>query len=436
MTHDYSWGKVYLRLFFSLLALLLLLSGLCAPSLRAQATASLEGTVTDASGAVIAGTKVVAKNEATGLTWTAETNADGNYLFPVLPPGVYRIEATRQGFQAYVITSLKLDVATKVTQNIQLKLGAVSQQVVVTGAAPVIQTGTMTVGQVINQATVQDIPLNGRHIENLIDLVPGSVAPPVTGFLTAPLRGLGSFGANTAGNREDTVNFLVNGINLNDMVQNQTTFQPSISTVSEFKVLNSTLSPQYGHTSGSIMSVVTRSGTNDFHGEVFEFVRNDAFDAKNFFDNPTRSIPPFKRNNFGVDVGGPIWRNKAFFFYSFESLHQRQQITFNTQVPSLGDRSTVTDPVSLALLPLIPPPNVGSNRFAGSAAPRRTSTRTPSTCSSTSPAPTSSTATSLASATTGTNRVPPPPSLALATFAAPAGPSSPSPGLTPFRPAW
>jgi carboxypeptidase family protein len=352
-----------LSLFGFVLLALCLFSG---TSLQAQSTATLHGTVTDASGAAVPKATVTARNQATGIAWTTESNADGNYLFPVLPPGVYSIEVTREGFQKQIIAGLELDVASSVEQNVRLKVGEISQQVVITGETPVIDSSTMTVGQVINQATVQDIPLNGRHIEDLIELVPGSVTPPVNGFLTFPLRGLGSFGANTAGNREDTVNFLVNGINLNDMVQNQTTFQPSISTVSEFKVLNSTVSPQYGHTSGAIMSVATRPGTNDFHGELFEFIRNNALDAKNFFDNPTRPIPPFKRNNFGVDVGGPIWRNKAFFFYSFESLHQRQQITFNTQVPSLADRATVTDPVSLALLTLIPNPNVGSNRFAGS----------------------------------------------------------------------
>src|SRR5436305_7225755 len=139
----------------------------------------------------------------------------------------------------------------------------------------------MTVGQAINQRTVQDIPLNGRHFVDLALLIPGTVTPPQNGFLTAPLRGQGSFAFNTAGNREDAVNFMINGINLNDMVQNQVTFQPTINTVSEFKVDNSTYSAEYGRNAGAIVNIATRSGSNQFHGEFFEFLRNKFFVAGN-----------------------------------------------------------------------------------------------------------------------------------------------------------
>ncbi len=158
----------------------------------------------------------------------------------------------------------------------------------VIGASPVIETATTSVGQVISQRTVQEIPLNGRHFVDLGLLIPGSVTPPQNGFLTAPLRGQGSFAFNTAGNREDTVNFMINGVNLNDPAQNQITFQPSINTVSEFKVDNSTFSAEYGRNSGAIVNIATRSGANDFHGEVFEFFRDDALDSRNFFNLPSR----------------------------------------------------------------------------------------------------------------------------------------------------
>src|SRR5205085_12437400 len=137
------------------------------------------------------------------------------------------------------------------------------------------------------QTTVQNIPLNGRHFVDLALLTPGTVVPPANGFLTAPLRGQGSFGVNTAGTREDTVNFQINGINLNDMGNGQITFQPSINTVSEFKMDNSTPSAEYGRNAGGIINVGTRSGTNQLHGEVFDFVRNEAFDARNFFNKDT-----------------------------------------------------------------------------------------------------------------------------------------------------
>jgi hypothetical protein len=134
-------------------------------------------------------------------------------------------------------------------------------------------------------------------------LIPGSVTPPQAGFLTAPLRGQGSFAFNTAGNREDTVNFMINGINLNDQVQNQITFQPSINTVSEFKVDNSTFGAEYGRSSGAIVNIATRSGTNELHGEGFEFFRNDALDSRNYFNTPPAEKSPFDRNQFGFIRG-------------------------------------------------------------------------------------------------------------------------------------
>src|SRR5437588_2775502 len=169
------------------------------------------------------------------------------------------------------------------------------------------------VGQSIDQRTVQEIPLNGRHFVDLALLIPGTVTPPQNGFLTAPLRGQGSFAFNTAGAREDTVNFMINGINLNDMVQNQVTFQPTINTVSEFKVDNSTYSAEYGRNSGAIVNIATRSGTNDFHGELFDFLRNSAMDARNFFNTTAVPQSPFRRNNFGSALGGPIRRDPAHF---------------------------------------------------------------------------------------------------------------------------
>src|SRR5438094_565664 len=173
-------------------------------------------------------------------------------------------------------------------------------------------------------ATVQEIPLNGRHFVDLGLLIPGSVTPPQNGFLSAPLRGQGSFAFNTAGNREDTVNFMINGINLNDMVQNQITFQPSINTVQEFKVDNSTFGAEYGRNSGAIVNIATRSGTNTFSGEVFEFYRNDRFDSRNAFNTPPAPKSTFRRNQFGGAFGGPIARNRTFFFLTYEGLRQRQ----------------------------------------------------------------------------------------------------------------
>src|SRR5436305_1235020 len=276
----------------SLLSLLLFILSVNA---LAQSTATLQGAVTDPKGDVIPNAKVVVHNQATSFERTTQTDSDGNYQVASLPVGVYRIEVQATGFQTNVINSLSVEVGRTIVQNFQLAIGDISQSVSIVSDAPVVETATTSVGTVINQKTVQEIPLNGRHFVDLGLLLPGSVTPPQNGFLTAPLRGQGSFAFNTAGNREDTVNFQINGVNLNDMVQNQITFQPSINTVQEFKADNSTFSAEYGRNSGAIVNIATRSGTNQFHGEVFEFLRNDALDARNFFNFTSQKPPPFKR---------------------------------------------------------------------------------------------------------------------------------------------
>jgi hypothetical protein len=320
----------------------------------AQSTATLQGTVTDQNGAVVPGAKITVRNQATSAERSTETDANGNYQVAALPPGPYRIEVRADGFQAQDLADLAIEVSQNVVQNFQLKVGGVTQAISITGDAPVVESTTVTVGQVINQKTVQEIPLNGRHFVDLGLLIPGSVTPPQNGFLTAPLRGQGSFAFNTAGNREDTVNFMINGVNLNDMVQNQITFQPSINTVQEFKVDNSTFSAEYGRNSGAIVNIATRSGSNTFHGEVFEFLRNDALDARNFFDGLNN--PPFKRNQFGGAVGGPIHKDTTFFFFSYEGLRQRQGLTINSNVLTDAQRARITDPVIQNLVDLLPRP--------------------------------------------------------------------------------
>jgi len=365
-----------LKILFCLIAAV----GLTYRAADAQSTATLQGTVVDAQGATVSGAKVTVRNLATGQERTTESDAAGNFQMSSLPPGNYRIEIRHEGFQSLVVSSYILEVGSTASQNFTLQIGAVSQTMEVMSEVPVVETSTMTVGQVINQKTVQEIPLNGRHFVDLGLLIPGSVTPPQSGFLTAPLRGQGSFAFNTAGNREDTVNFMINGINLNDMAQNQITFQPSINTVSEFKVDNSTYSAEYGRNSGAIVNIATRSGTNDFHGEVFEFIRNNALDARNFFnpvtlkDGSPNPQSTFKRNQFGGALGGPIWRDHTFFFFSYEGLRQRQGISINSGVPSNADRAgaqSIGNPTVVKLLNLIPSANStdskGNPIFLGSA---------------------------------------------------------------------
>ncbi|HWZ46371.1 MAG TPA: TonB-dependent receptor [Candidatus Saccharimonadales bacterium] len=357
---------------------MLLLCVFLSASAFAQTTASIIGTVTDPSGAAVVGAKITVKNAAQGIERSAESGSAGGFEVPALPPGSYSVSVDAKGFQKQQANNLVLAVSQNSVQNFNLTVASSAEVVTVEATSPIIETTTMTVGQTIDQHTVQEIPLNGRHFVDLGLLIPGSVTPPQNGFLTAPLRGQGSFAFNTAGNREDTVNFLVNGINLNDMVQNQITFQPSINTVSEFKVDNSTYSAEYGRNSGAIVNIATRSGSNSYHGEAFEFLRNHDFDARNFF-NPTTitangitSANPqstFKRNQFGAAFGGPIRKDKTFFFLSYEGTRQRQGITLNTVDLSNAQRQAVIaagNPTSVKLLSLIPAANNG-NSFVGSA---------------------------------------------------------------------
>jgi hypothetical protein len=338
------------------------------PIAQAQSTAVLNGTVTDPSGAAIASARVVVQNVATGVEWNAQTNGDGLYVLPSLPPGSYQITVTKDGFQKLVVTGLTLDVATSVTKDLRMSVGSTSQTVQVTTEAPLIETSTPGVGQVIDPKTVQEIPLNGRHFVDMNLLTPGTVTPPANGFLTAPLRGQGSFAINTAGQREDTTNWLVNGINLNDPVQNQVTFQPPIDTLEEFKVDNSTFPAEYGRNAGSIVNIATRSGTNEYHGEAFEFFRNNALDARNFFNVTSTPQASFKHNEFGGDFGGPIKKNKIFFFVAYEGIRQNQGLTLETIVPSQNQIATVTSPAVQKLLALIPPANIPGSDTTGNPA--------------------------------------------------------------------
>ena len=371
-------------LFFSLF---LLVGLVFSPTVLAQSTATVQGTVVDSKGAVLPNATITVRNTGTAVERTTQTDESGNYQVPALPVGVYTIEARANGFKTQVADRVTVEVARIVVQNFQMDVGAISEQVLVSSDIPIVETATTSVGTVINQRTVQEIPLNGRHFVDLGLLLPGSVTPPQNGFLTAPLRGQGSFAFNTAGNREDTVNFMINGVNLNDMVQNQITFQPSINTVQEFKADNSTFSAEYGRNSGAIVNIATRSGVNEYHGEIFEFLRNNVFDARNFFD--TRK-PPFKRNQFGLNFGGPVilphfgeggptlsyhGKNRTFFFFSYEGTRQRQGLTLTSNVLTDQQRADVTNPIIQRLLPLIPRatsvelvgnPPVAVGRFAGS----------------------------------------------------------------------
>ena len=340
-------------------------------SAAAQPLAGLQGRVFDASGAVVPGAVIRVRNEANGLEMSVHADAEGRYYVTAIPNGTYTVTATASGFRTERIETLVVDVGRTLVRNFHLAVGDTAETVIVRAEVPLVNRATGTVGHVVTGSTVQQMPLNGRHFTDLGLLVPGSVAPSQTGFSSRPIRGIGALAFNTAGNREEAVGFLVNGVTTNNLTFGSLIFEPPLTSIEEFKVDNSTFSAEHGHVSGAIVNIVTRSGTDEVHGEAFEFFRNDALDARNFFEFTSPDPHPFERNQFGGWLGGPIKRGTTFFFGSYEGLRQRQGVDMNSLVLSDDQRAAATDPVIRQLIPLIPRANffdaAGTPRFVGSA---------------------------------------------------------------------
>jgi hypothetical protein len=337
----------------------------------AQTLASLQGRVFDASGAVLPGALISLQDHATGFNASVRSDSNGRYNVAAIPAGEYAVTVEATGFRAERIEALTVDIGRRVVRDFHLAVGQTTESVVVRAEVSLVDRATSAVGHVVTAETVQEIPLNGRHFIDLSLLVPGSVAPSQTGFSSRPIRGIGALAFNTAGNREEAVGFLVNGVTTNNLTFGSLMFEPPLTSVQEFKVDNSTFSAEHGHVSGAIVNLVTRSGTDAFRGEAFEFFRNDALDARNFFELTSEDPHPFNRNQFGGTLGGPLKRGQTFFFVSYEGLRQRQGLDMNSLVLSDEQRAEATDPVIQQLIPLIPRANYfdadGTARFVGSA---------------------------------------------------------------------
>jgi hypothetical protein len=340
-------------------------------NIHAQSSTSIEGQIIDPAGAVVSGAEVRLVNKGIGIERVTETDDDGRYELPALPVGDYRLVVQAEGFNTQVLDTIRVEVGRRITQNFQLQVGDITQQLIVTSAGELIEHVTTSVGQVVGEKMVRELPLDGRHFLELGLLVAGSVTPPQGAFSASPMRGLGALAINTAGNREETVNYVVNGITLNNLTFSSISFQPSIATVQEFKVDNSTFSAEYGQSSGAVVNIATRSGSNEFHGEVFEFLRNDRLDARNFFTLTSSEPPPFKRNQFGGQLSGPVIKDRVFFLTSYEGMRQRQGLDVNSLVLSDAQRASIVDPVITRLVSFIPRANFvdssGASRFIGSA---------------------------------------------------------------------
>ncbi|MGH9966333.1 MAG: TonB-dependent receptor [Pyrinomonadaceae bacterium] len=348
---------------------------LISPTVFGQATsATLSGTISDSQGALIPGVKVTIKNTDTGLQRELETNAAGHYSALGLSPGTYELRTDRQGFTTEVRSGLKLTVAEEAVLDIQLNVSGVRETVQVAEAGPAqVDTTTATISSLVDEKKIRDLPLNGRDMAQLVLLQPGVVNSRASVQSANTGRGTRF---SVAGSRPSQNLFQLDGTTLNDALNNTPGSAQGllvgVETVKEFRVLTSTYSAEFGRVAGGVFLAVTKSGTNLFSGSAFEFLRNDNLDARNFFDrcasvNPNCKAggrPEFRRNQFGFTVGGPIIKNKTFFFGSYEGLREFKGISTVSLVPSDSARlgilptGTVTvDPRSRPILDLFPRAN-------------------------------------------------------------------------------
>jgi hypothetical protein len=330
--------------FLVLFTLTLLALALCAIPLSAQTfRGTILGTVSDPQGAVVPGAKVTVHNIDTGLERKTETSADGTYSIPELPVGTYTVTVTQSGFQTAVTSNVAVDVAAQKRVDVTFRTGQVSEQVEVSGETlPQVETTNDTLGGILTQETVKDLPINGRDYTKLIYLNPGVAGSPDQ--ITDSPGSFGEFSMNGARGRAN--NFLLDGTDMNDGYRNNPAINEAgvfatpatilpIDAVSEMNVL-SNFEPEYGRNGGAIVNIVTKSGTNALHGSLFEYFRNDALDARNYFDVTSAPKAPFHNNQFGGSLGGPIKKDKTFFFLDYEGQRENVGVISLACVPTLA----------------------------------------------------------------------------------------------------
>jgi hypothetical protein len=336
------------------LASLLVLAGTIAP-LHAQATGgSLSGTVKDGTGAVLPGVTVVVVNTDTSSMRTVITDSGGRYVAADLLPGPYSVKATLQGFTSVLRSGITMTVGRDAVVDLELTLGKISDEVTVVAEAKTVDTRTASTGGLISTGQIEGLPLNGRSFVELANLTPGVQLTQTGGQSTS--TGLGAK-LSVNGSRYTANLFTLDGTNLNDQFSQAGSASGNVlgvEAVREFQVLTNSFSAEYGHHTGGIINAATKSGTNSLRGSLFEFHRDDALDAKNFFD---AAKPPFARNQFGYSIGGPIIPSKTFFFSTYEALHERLGETNLFTVPSASARQGTVSTAIRPYLDSFPLPN-------------------------------------------------------------------------------
>jgi hypothetical protein len=321
-----------------------LIAGCAALQLSADVTGAIQGTVRDSSGGSITGAHVTATNIDTNFTRESISGSQGEYRLLAMPPGHYKVAATAPGFEQFVSTGVNLQVNDQLHIDINLQVGTVREAVTVEANPVQVETESTQLGQVIGTKQILSLPLNGRSFIDLLGLQAG-VAPTTTGSIQQdrPVSGILSAGNISVNGQRETANaFLVNGGDVSEGRNNGAGLIPNLDSIQEFRLITNSFDAEYGKFSGSVMNAITKSGTNGFHGDVFEFLRNDKFDSRNFFD-PTKA--ELRRNQFGYAAGGPFIRNKLFWFTDYQGTRQvAGASTGLVSVPTSDQRNGVFDP--------------------------------------------------------------------------------------------
>jgi Carboxypeptidase regulatory-like domain len=325
---------------FVLFSIAFLSAFVARPALAQIESGTFVGTVRDSSGGMISGATVTVTEAQTNITRKTSTKDQGEYNVSHLNPGLYTVAIELQGFKTATQSNIKLDINQVIRVDVTLVPGSVSETIEVTAAVPLVESQTSSIGQVIEETQVHDLPLNGRNFLQLAYLSPGvnqgEIGAVQQGGIPENERGNGSVHVN--GLMATNNNFLLDGFDNNEQQIGFELLQPPVEAIDEFKVQTSNFGADIGK-GGAVVNVVIKSGTNSFHGSAFEFIRNSAVDAKNFFDDPTAPIPPFKQNQFGGALGGPILKNKTFFFVDYQGLRIRESQTFISTVPTGAERT-------------------------------------------------------------------------------------------------
>src|SRR6201998_787989 len=347
-------------------------------------TADILGTVTDPTGAVIPNANITLVNLGTNEERIAQSNGSGDYSFTLLPVGHYSVTVKAPGFQASITKDLAVEAGDRARADARLQPGAESTVVEVTANTPLLQADSATVSSNVTAMAVQDLPLNGRNFVQLVQLVPGANEGPGNGLSSGGRpddRRTNAAGISVNGQDDTLNNWVVDGVDDNERIIGSIGVKPNVEGIQEITVQTNSYAPEAGRTAGGVINIVTRSGTNEFHGSAYEFFRNDIFDARNVFQT-TGAKPELRQNQFGGSIGGPIFKDKTFFYFDYEGLRVVSGVTYVKTVPTLEEYNNINsinggspqallsagngtsglpiDPVALNYLKLFPAPNTGS----------------------------------------------------------------------------